>query len=319
MAVPSLVTMATDRACFGDTYGADSWRPWHAALAVLDGRPENLSAEDAAFARERLGLAPGAQLPTEPALEAWLVCGRRAGKSHIAAMVALAYATRPYPQLAAGEAPTVALLARDMRQAKVLKSYVEALCHGPSLSPLVVSITATTVQLATGARVLVLPAIGATVRGLTLAAAVCDEIGFWWTDEDSAYRDADVLEALRPALATTGGPLICLSSPWRRQGALWEAYNRYHGAPADDVIVWHAPTVAMNPSPSVGAYIARAERLDPVSAATEYGAEFRDDAGGYLSLDVIDRAIDWGVTERQPVFDDDDEDPSHIGAVVEYA
>ena len=50
---------------------------------------------------------------------------------------------------------------------------------GRRLSPLVVSITATTVQLATGARVLVLPAIGATVRGLTLAAAVCDEIGFW--------------------------------------------------------------------------------------------------------------------------------------------
>ena len=86
-------------------------------------------------------------------------------------------------------------------QAKVLKSYVEALCLGPSLSPLVVSINATTVQLATGARILILPTIGATVRGLTLAAAVCDEIAFWATDEASAYRDTDVLEALRPALA----------------------------------------------------------------------------------------------------------------------
>ena len=107
------------------------------------------------------------------------MCGRRAGKSHIAAMVAVAYATRPYPQLAAGEPPTVALLARDLRQAKVLRSYVEALCHGPSLSSLVVSINTSTVQLATGARVEVLPAIGATVRGRTLAAAVCDEIAFW--------------------------------------------------------------------------------------------------------------------------------------------
>ena len=34
MAVPALVTLATDPACFGDTYGAASWRPWHAALAV---------------------------------------------------------------------------------------------------------------------------------------------------------------------------------------------------------------------------------------------------------------------------------------------
>ncbi len=300
MAVPALVTLATDPACFGDTYGAASWRPWHAALAVLDGRPDLLSSDDAAFARERLGLAAGAPLPREPAREAWLVCGRRAGKSHIAAMVAVAYATRPYPQLAAGEPPTVALLARDLRQAKVLRSYVEALCHGPSLSSLVVSINASTVQLATGARVEVLPAIGATVRGRTLAAAVCDEIAFWATDEDSAYRDTDVLEALRPALATTGGPLICLSSPWRREGALWEAYNRYHGAPADDVVVWHASTVLMNQSRELATYIERAERLDPVSAASEYGAEFRDDVGGYLSHDVIRGAVAVGVHQRTP-------------------
>ena len=201
MAIPSLVTLATDPACFGDTYGADSWRPWHVALAVLNGRPDLLSADDAAFARERLGLAAGAPLPAEPALEAWLVCGRRAGKSHIAAMVAVAHATRPYPQLAAGEAPTVALLARDLRQAKVLRSYVEALCRAPLMAPLVVSATASAVVLATGARLEVLPAIGATVRGRTLAAAVCDEIAHWWTDDESAYRGTDVLEALRPALS----------------------------------------------------------------------------------------------------------------------
>lgn len=59
----------------------------------------------------------------------------------------------------------------------------------------------------------------------------------------------------------------------------------------------------MNPSPSLALHIERAERLDPVSAATEYGAEFRDDAGGYLSRDVIDACIDWDVTERSPVFD----------------
>ena len=76
-----------------------------------------------------------------------------------------------------------------------------------------------------------------------------------------------MLEALRPALATTGGPLICLSSPWRREGALWETYDRYHCAPAEDVVVWHAPSRAMNPSPALAAYIERAERLDPVSAA----------------------------------------------------
>ena len=70
----------------------------------------------------------------------------------------------------------------------------------------------------------------------------------------------------------------------------------------------------MNPSPSLAAYIEGAERLDPVSAASEYGAEFRDDAGGYLSRDVINACIDWDLTERPPVFNDDNDSPR--GAVL---
>ena len=301
MVIP-LVTLATDPACFGRVYGGPSWQPWRTALAVLDGRPNLLRADDAAFARACLGVAWDTPLPTTPALEAWLVCGRRGGKSMVASLIAVAWATRPYPRLAPGEPPTVALLARDMRQAKVLKNYLSGLCRLPLLAPLVVASTATAVELATGARVEILPAIGAAVRGRTLAAAICDEIAFWATDEESAYRDTEVLDALRPGLATTGGPLVCLSSPWRREGALWDAYHRYHGAPADGIVVWHAPTRTMNPALPVKV-IERAERLDPVSAATEYGAEFRDDADSYISADIVDQAIMTGVTRVPPVFD----------------
>ena len=140
-------------------------------------------------------------------------------------------------------------------------------------------------------------------RGPTLAAAICDEIGFWATDATAAYRDVEVLEALKPALSTTDGPLICLSSPWRREGALWNAYDRYHGAPSDGVLAWHASTRTMNPSFPVEV-IERAERLDPVWAATEYAAQFRDDAGGYLTWDIVERSICKGVTKRRPDWEE---------------
>ena len=98
-------TLARSSLQFGSLYAAPSWRSWKIALSVLDGRPDLLTESDAAFARERLGLDPGAPLPTTPALEAWLVCGRRAGKSAIAALIALAHAVKPYPNLQPGEAP----------------------------------------------------------------------------------------------------------------------------------------------------------------------------------------------------------------------
>lgn len=75
---------------FGPLFSAPSWEPWHTALSVLDGHGSELPSERQAWARERLGFAPGAALPETPAREAWLVCGRRAGKSHIAALMAVA-------------------------------------------------------------------------------------------------------------------------------------------------------------------------------------------------------------------------------------
>jgi hypothetical protein len=42
---------------------------------------------------------------------------------------------------------------------------------------------------------------------------------------------------VRPALATMGGPLICLSSPYGKRGALWEAVKRDFGPEGDPAII----------------------------------------------------------------------------------
>src|SRR5262249_36329059 len=57
------------------------------------------------------------------------------------------------------------------------------------------------------------------VRGYTLIGAVCDEIAFWRA-EDSANPDTEILNGLRPGMATVSGAmLLCISSPYARRRA----------------------------------------------------------------------------------------------------
>ena len=54
-----------------------------------------------------------------------------------------------------------------------------------------------------------------TVRGRTLLAAIIDEVAFL-RDETSSMPDIETYRALLPALATTGGMLIGISTPYRK-------------------------------------------------------------------------------------------------------
>ena len=93
--------------------------------------------------------------------------------------------------------------------------------------------------------------------------------------------------------------LLCASSPYARKGALFEAYRRHHGQDGDPVLLWHAPTRVMNPSVPQAMIDAATER-DPSHARAEYGAQFRDDIESYIKLDVVERCVAVGVSERPP-------------------
>ena len=61
---------------------AESWQAWRAFLAAVFGLP--MIDEDTAIYRRLTGRTA---LPSEPAREAWVIAGRRAGKSRIAALL----------------------------------------------------------------------------------------------------------------------------------------------------------------------------------------------------------------------------------------
>jgi len=146
--------------------------------------------------------------------------------------------------------------------------------------------TADTIDLSNRVSIEIHTASFRSVRGYTVVAALCDEIAYWPTD-DGANPDSEILAALRPAMATIPGALLlCVSSPYARRGAMWEAYRDHYGNDHSPALVWQADTRTMNPTVPARV-VDEAYARDPTSAAAEYGAEFRSDIAAFLPEEWI--------------------------------
>ena len=286
-----------DPALFGPWFkDRASWRAWEAFLAALFGLP--MTDEEAEIYRRHTGRTT---LPAGPAREAWVVAGVRAGKSLIAALTATYLACfRDYsPYLAPGERARVMVLAGDREQAGVILGYVRAFFEIQLLRQLVANETRESIELSNRVVITIQTASFRRVRGYTCAAVICDEVAFWPTDEGGANPDAEIIKALRPRMTTIPGALLlCISSPYARKGSLWDAYHKHHGKDGP-VLVWQAPTQAMNPSVDAQV-IADAYAADEAAAAAEYGAEFRRDIESFVSREAVDDVVVLGRHELPP-------------------
>jgi hypothetical protein len=286
--VPTILALMEAADWFGPWFQGDTWAGWKAFLAAVFGLPMDPTA--AAIYRQHTGRVTA---PTQPTREGWVVAGVRAGKSRIAALIAVFLACfRDYrASLAPGERAVVMVMAGDRKQAHVIFDYVRAFLQIPPLHHLVVKETREAIRLKTRVVIEIHASSFRSVRGYTCAAVICDEIAFWPTDEGGANPDVEILKALRPRMVTIPGALLlCISSPYARRGALWEAYHKHHGQDGDPVLVWQAPTQAMNPTVDAQ-LIADAYAADEVAAAAEYGAEFRRDIESFVSREAVEAVV----------------------------
>ncbi len=274
-----------------------SWKSWFVFLKALFALPM-----DREQRKQFKECTKRDRPPTKQAQEAWLVIGRRGGKSFIASLVAVFLACfGNYDQyLAPGETGVIMLVAADRRQARVLMKYILALLHNvPLLAPVIVKETMESVYLNNSVNIEVHTCNFRTVRGHTVIACIADEIAFWRTD-DSASPDFEVLDAIRPGMATIPNSLLlCISSPYAKRGALWDAYKTYHGKDSD-VLIWKAKTTVMNPSVPQRV-IDKAIERDASSAQAEYMAEFRSDIESYISREAVEGVIVPGRIELPPI------------------
>ncbi len=188
-------------------------------------------------------------------------------------------------QLAPGEVATCMVIAGDRKQARTVMRYISGLVNGnPMLKRQILRETSESIEFRKRSAIEVHTASHRSVRGYTLSAAILDECAFWHVD--GANPDKEIVAALRPALATLGGKLIALSSPYAKRGILWDAWRRYFGSDHPRVLVAHAATRTMNPTlPQEVVDQALAE--DREAARAEYLAEFRADIASFLDVDLV--------------------------------
>jgi len=272
----------------------DSWANWRVMLIAAMGEP--LTTDELEVFKQFTG---GRDAPTKPISEGAFVIGRRGGKDRAASVLAAYLATREYPMLVAGERGQLLVLSVHDAAATIQLSYIHAALQGsPVLRKLIEKKTDDTIRLSNGVDVVVRAASFRRVRGQTAVGIISSENAFWLNESQSANPDREILRALRPSLLTTGGPLIQISSPYARRGALYDTHRRYFGK-SGPIMVVQGATTDFNPTANAGE-IARAYEEDAEAARAEYGGEFRDDLIDFISREAVMRCINKGVGEIGP-------------------
>jgi hypothetical protein len=220
--------------------------------------------------------------------EASIIGGRRGGKTKIGCIIAIYEAFRGH-NLPRGEMGFVILLARTMSQARVAFRVIRHLIHSsPILRKLVVRETRNEIELNNGVVICCYPCSYSSVRGVTVVAAICDEMAFWYHDENAANPEQEVLDALRPGMATaTRSKLIKVSTPFKKEGILWNEFQRRGEL---DYLVWQAPTVNMNPTIS-STVLERAQARDDRKFRREFMAEFSEDLSSWIDSEILDGCV----------------------------
>jgi hypothetical protein len=271
---------------------------WRVVLIAAMG--EALTDDELAIFRELSGGRD--YVPGQRCEELVMSIGRRGGKTEAAGTLAAYVACCcSFPQLVPGEVGTVLIIATDKEMAQICLGRVEAkIRNSPMLKQLIQSVTATAIRLTNGVVIQVRASDYRRVRGTTLLLAIGDEAAHWVSTETGANADSEICAALRPALATTQGMLVLISSPYSKKGEFYNLYQKYYGAGGDPgILVFKATTRKMNPT-LAESVITRAYSRDPVSAAAEYGAEFRTDVSNFVDREIIEACIARGMRERMP-------------------
>lgn len=208
-----------------------------------------------------------------------LNCCRQSGKSSTCATKAVHVAVYEPGAL-------ILLLSPSQRQSAELFKKVTAVYRSlgrpvPSESENALSLT-----LENGSRVVSLPGTEGTIRAYSAVRLLL-------VDEAARVPD-DVIAAVRPMLAVSGGQLIALSTPYGCRGWWYEAFEN-GGA------TWERVRIPASSCPRISAAFLAEERaaLGPWYYEQEYECEFRSAGGQMFTEDMIAAMFS---TDVQPLF-----------------
>lgn len=262
-----------------------TWRSWRVFLKSLFGIPITDRTEKRIF-RSCTGLS---KQPKGRAKESFCIVGRRGGKSFTSALIAVWLATFKdwSKSMTVGERGAIFIIANDKAQAKIIRNYIGGILNSqPTFRKLIRKDLADGIELVNGVDVCIKTSNFRSIRGWTLLACILEEIAFF-RDEHSANPDAEILNAVRPALATVEDSLLLgISTPYSRSGILYQQHKAHYGK-SGGAFIWKAGTLQMNPGIDRG-IIEQALKDDSQRGKSEWQAEFRQDLEMFLGLDLIE-------------------------------
>ncbi|MBZ9817279.1 hypothetical protein [Mesorhizobium sp. CA7] len=287
-----LVTMRhalEDENLFGTILAGDSWLPWRIMLIAMMGEP--LTDDERIIFTQ---LTKRHHEPLSAVEEFWGIVGRRGGKTR-AMSVLSAYLSGLCDWsdvLVPGETGRLMYMSYNAKQAGIAFDYSKSIFTDlPLFAQQVEKIGADVIELKTNIGLEVRAASWRGLRGVTSIGAIFDELAFFQSEEHSANTDTEILNAIRPSLATTSGPLIAISSPFARMGEVFQAVERDFG-PKGDPLILVARGASRDFNPSLPQRVVeRALLKDEAKARAEYLGEFRADLEAFVSLETVQSCI----------------------------
>lgn len=253
--------------------------------------------------------------------EAWVIAGRRGGKSDSIAATIVVYEAAlggHEDYVRKGQSPICFQIAQDLRMARYALSFIVAtLESSPILSKQMTARTADRVDLRNGLTIAVVPPTVKSVRGYASPVSIFDEVGVWYQDAEAANPDYEIRRAVTPAQLQFPNRLtVGISSPWNKAGLLYqyfEAGTDGKNAPEaerdlyKDTLVWHSPSACLrsdthpNGTPRIpSTWFITEQAKDPRAFERECMAIFQDSVTGFLSSDLLRAAVEKGIAERAP-------------------
>ena len=273
-----------DPALLGNVLVGKSWAAWRVLLIAMMG--EELTGDERKLFKQLTGRK---HEPGERVEEFTAVIGRRGGKSRaMSTLAAYIAGLCEHEALVHGETGVLLCIAPDVRQANIILDFAEAAFQSSDIMQrLVAQRTADALELVNGIRIEVRSASFRRLRGPTYIAVIADESAFFFSDEFSSNADVEIINAVRPGLSTTHGPLIIASSPYAQRGVLFENFKRNYGPEGDPLLLVAKGTSRELNSSLSQRVIDRAMERDEASARAEYLAEFRSDVQSFVDPEVI--------------------------------
>jgi Terminase large subunit, T4likevirus-type, N-terminal len=208
---------------------------------------------------------------TTPARDILLLCSRQAGKSLVAALLALREAVYRPGSLVLALSPSER---QSKRLLRVIRRYYAALQRqAPAISEGVLGL-----ELRNGSEIHALPGREGTIRGFS-------EVDLLIIDEAARVAD-DLYASVRPMLAISQGRLIALSTPFGKRGFFHREWTE--GGPD-----WHRAKVTAYDVPRIPVAWLEAERarIGDFWFLQEYGCQFMDSDDQLYATDLVLAAV----------------------------